>query len=169
MEALLRHCFCLSVAQDTMPYFWSQACSRLIDLVSKFTQLFKRCLAGKHLWFKKAKLHEKNRNPGDAKRMLHISEDLEMTGKVFCSILAPRLLWHILYRPFKHTYTAQKHVYRSWKDTLDNLLLTLAFPQKGYTTGTVTALQIISLFTLLDGPHTQRTPVITHVTIRKQA
>lgn len=41
--------------------------------------------------------------------MLHISEDLEMTGKVFCSILAQRLLWHILYRPFKHTYTHARH------------------------------------------------------------
>lgn len=68
MEALLQHCFCLDVAQqDTMPYFWSQARSQLIDLVSKFTQLFKRCLAGNHLRFKKAKLHEKSLNPGDAK------------------------------------------------------------------------------------------------------
>lgn len=35
---------------------------------------------------------------------------------------------------------------------LDNLLLTLAFPQKSYTTGTDTALKTISLFTLLDRP-----------------
>lgn len=89
-----------------------------------------------------------------------------MTGKAFHSILARRLLWQILYRPFKHTHTckAQKHVYGSWKDILDNLLLTPAFPQKSYTTGTVKSLKIISpLFILLDGPHTRWVSVIKYI------